>query len=365
MNTTQELSTEVGVGLMKISIDMHQRNFRVVRQLDYSAPQPAQKFTPEQFYHWLEKQLQLAERVVVAYEAGCFGYGPARRMKQMGAEVLVIAPQNWDEQGKRQVNDKFDAQMICLRMSEYLNGHKRALTVVRVPTAEEEQRRAKARLRGQLRKELRRMQAMGRGLLLSQGKAVSGQWWKERTWEQIVKEMSGWVVEALTLWKELVEAIEAKAEKVEAELRAAAPKEKLFVGEGALTHELFERELIDPHRFKNARQVGNYFGMCPSESTSDGDRRQGSITKHGNPRLRQIIIELAWRVVFFQPEYRGVKKWAHVLKNKAASASAKKKAIVALGRQLAVDIWRVATGKVSAEALGLKMVVPLEEPACA
>ena len=43
---------------------------------------------------------------------------------------------------------------------------------------------------------------------------------------------------------------------------------QLFFGEGELTHELLAGELIDPQRFRNARQVGNYFGLCPSESTS-------------------------------------------------------------------------------------------------
>jgi hypothetical protein len=33
--------------LIKIAIDMHLRNYRVVRQIEYSRPQPAQKFAPE------------------------------------------------------------------------------------------------------------------------------------------------------------------------------------------------------------------------------------------------------------------------------------------------------------------------------
>jgi len=74
-------------GLIKIGIDMHLRNYRVVRQIDYSNPQPAQKFIPLAFYRWLERQRELAERVVVCYEAGCFGYEPARRMGAMGVEV--------------------------------------------------------------------------------------------------------------------------------------------------------------------------------------------------------------------------------------------------------------------------------------
>ena len=31
-------------------------------------------------------------------------------MQEIGVKVYVIAPQNWDEQGKRQVNDKHDAR---------------------------------------------------------------------------------------------------------------------------------------------------------------------------------------------------------------------------------------------------------------
>ena len=85
---------------------MHLKSFRVVRQHDHSMVQPAQRFEPARFYQWLEKEKARAERVVVCYEAGCFGYEPARRMEAMGVEVKVIAPQNWDEQGKRQVNDK-------------------------------------------------------------------------------------------------------------------------------------------------------------------------------------------------------------------------------------------------------------------
>jgi len=338
--------------LIKVAIDMHLRNYRVVRQIDYSRPQPAQKFTPQTFYHWLEKQRHLAERVVVCYEAGCFGYEPARRMQTMGMEVYVIAPQDWDEQGKRQVNDKVDAQVMCLRLSEYLGGHRRALSVVRIPSPEEEARRAEGGMREQLRRQIQRMQAMGRSLLLQREMAVSGRWWKGSTWVRIIGRMPPWVIAQLESWKKLIELTEKEAHEKEAQLKAAAPRELLF-GEGELTHELLARELIDPQRFKNGRQVGNYFGLCPSESTSDQKRRMGSITKHGNSRLRRLMVELAWRVSRFQRRYRAVRQWAPVLENPKASAAARKKAIVALARRLSVDLWRIATGRVKAEELGL------------
>ena len=119
MNTKNETITK-RAGLIKIAIDMHLGNYRVVRQIDQSHPEPAQRFNRVGFSLWLGKQLGLAAEVVVCYEAGCFGYEPARRMQAMGAKVYEIAPQNWDEQGKGQVNDKHDAQVICRRLSEYL-----------------------------------------------------------------------------------------------------------------------------------------------------------------------------------------------------------------------------------------------------
>ena len=78
------------------------------------------------------------------------------------------------------------------------------------------------------------------------------------------------------------------------------------------------------------------------------------MTKHGNPRLRAALVEAAWRLVRFQPEYRAVKKWRHLLaKGALATGAARKKAIVAVARQLAVDLWRIRTGRLSAEKLGL------------
>jgi transposase len=110
--------------------------------------------------------------------------------------------------------------------------------------------------------------------------------------------MPPWVVGQLESWKKLIELTEKEALENESQLKAAAPRELIF-GEGELTHELLSRELIDAQRFKNGRQVGNYFGLCPSESTTSESRRMGSITKHGNPRLRRLMVELAWRVTAF------------------------------------------------------------------
>ena len=84
------------------------------------------------------------------------------------------------------------------------------------------------------------------------------------------------------------------------------------------------------------------------------------MTKHGNPRLRAALVELAWRLVRFQPNYKPVVKWRQILAKGGANrtgpiatGAARKKAIVAVARQLAVDLWRIKTGRLRAEQLGL------------
>jgi transposase len=81
------------------------------------------------------------------------------------------------------------------------------------------------------------------------------------------------------------------------------------------------------------------------------------VTKHGNPRLGAALVELAWRLVRFQPNYKGVRKWKERLERGALSTgAARKKAILALARQLAVDLWRIRTGRRSPKQLGLEIL---------
>jgi transposase len=117
-----------------------------------------------------------------------------------------------------------------------------------------------------------------------------------------------------------------------------------------------DREVCDWSRFRNRRQVSSYTGLCPGEYSSGGKRLQGSVTKHGNPRLRAALVELAWRLVRFQPQYPPVRKRLALLAPGArATGAVRKKAIVAVARQLAVDLWRLNTHQTTAEKLGLEI----------
>ncbi len=73
-----------------------------------------------------------------------------------------------------------------------------------------------------------------------------------------------------------------------------------------------------------------------------------------------MLVEMVWRMMRWQPGYHGLKKWLPVVADPGRGAAARKKAVVAIARQLAVDLWRLFTGQTTADKLGL---IYLPDPA--
>ncbi len=149
--------------------------------------------------------------------------------------------------------------------------------------------------------------------------------------------------------------MQGQIESLTSQLEAAAPP-NIPAGLGKLTSVMLTREICNWHRFNNRRAISSYTGLCPGERSSGSKRVPGSVTKRGNPRLRAALVECAWRMVRFQPQYPPVKKRLAVLaKGAKATGAQRKKAIVAVARHLAVDLWRVHTGRLTAQQLGLNI----------
>jgi transposase len=339
---------------IKLGIDIHAASYRVVRQVDGATPQPAQKFAPEAFLMWVAKQLTLANNVYSCYEAGSFGYGLHRQLTGMGVKNFVVHPQKLDVMNKGVKTDKTDALALTLRLDRYVNGNKHALAVIRVPTVQEEEARAVSRHRAQLCQHRQRLEQQGRSLLLYNGLRSDGRWWKPLFWKRLLPKLSPTLLSLLTITRDLVLAINEKIEAAALRIQAEAVPQPF--GFGALTSEVLRREMGDWNRFQNRRQVASITGMCPGVYSSGNHHRQGSITKHGNPRLRAALVELAWRVARWQPQYPALQKWRRILRDKKAGGAARKRAIVAVGRRLAIDLWRLNTGRATAPQLGLFML---------
>jgi transposase len=343
--------TEITHKSIKLGVDVHAKSYMVVRQIDGATPQPPQRFTPEKFMDFVQKQLTLAEHIYCCYEAGPFGYGLHRNLTKLGIVNYVVVPCNWDEHHKGVKTDKKDALALCRRLSDYVNGNKTAFSIVRIPTEEEEKLKAQNRLREQVKKTRQRIQAQGRSLLLMSGIQVRGRWWKGKTWYEIEKEAPHWVIDALKHMIDLVLPVEAKEAELTKELEDSVKEQELPYGFGKLTYAQLEREIMDWGRFNNRRQVSSYTGLCPREYSSGSTRIQGSVNKHGNPNVRAALVELSWRLIRWQPSYPPIQKRIEVLGSKKSAL--KKKAIVAIARQLAVDLWRLFTGQTTRKNLGL------------
>lgn len=338
---------------IKLGIDAHAKWYYVARQLDGATPQPVQKMDLDGLLHFVAKQQRLAREVHTCYEAGAFGYHLHRKLVAMGVRNLVVQPQDWDERGKGVKTDRIDALALCQRLDRYVRGNRKAFSVVRVPSEEEERERATSRQRQQLVRERQRLQAMGRSLLAMHGIHVTGKWWKGKTWNRIRSEAPDWVMERLEVFIRLIEPVEAGERQLTEAIREAARDRKIPKGVGPLSFEVLRREVGDWSRFNNRREVSSYTGLCPREHSSGGKRRGGSVNKSGNPRVRAMLVEMVWRMIRWQPRYHALRKWMPVLGDASRSAAVRKKAIVAVARQLAVDLWRLFTGQTTAEKLGL------------
>jgi len=322
---------------IKLGLDVHADTIVVVRLLENSAPQPAQKFTPAKFRVWIKTQLPLAETVHSCYEAGPFGYGLHRELVALGVQNLVVQPVCLDEHHKGVNHDKSDAKQLALRLDRSVAGNPHALATVRVPTPAEEQQRIESRQREQLKREVQRVAAQGRSLLLTQGWREKRGWWEARRWEALRPHLPAWLVERLDIFRRVLTTLTAERDAATTALEQTAPAHRPK-GLGGLSYAVVEREVGDWARFTNRRQVGSYTGLCGGVSASGPTTHLLPITKHGNVRLRTALIELAWRLVLWQRECRLVQKWGPVLGHPRATKAARKKAIVAIARQMAVDL---------------------------
>jgi transposase len=345
--------------LIKLGVDVHWREHVVVRQIDGTSPQPAQRFAPEAFVAWVAKQVQQADVVHCCYEAGPFGFVLHRRLVGLGVKNLVVRPRNWDEYGKKVKTDRRDALALVSCLDRYVAGNTEALTSIRVPTEAEEQSRSVSRQREQLLEHRKRLAAQELSCARYYGHDLPDEWWRPKKFEALRAELPEFLFA-------LLESVQRIALLVHEELAVhstvveSAQTQELPTGLGALTAQILDREIGDWSRFKNRRQVASYTGLVPSEHSSGERRQRGAITKHGNPRVRHILIEASWRLQQFQPDYRALtlRQAAFDSAKRQGDKAARKKLCVGLARQFIVDWWRIRMGRTTPAKLGLQMSWP-------
>jgi transposase len=348
-NVTKLLArlVETKAETIKLGLDLHARDVVVCVQLDGALPHRPQKMLPAELLALARGLVAAGRKVYACYEAGPCGYGLHRALLAAGATNYVVAPEALGD-GRRQKTDGLDATALTDRLDRYVRGNPTAFTVVTVPTEAQEQARAEGRTREQLKHSRHQWEARGRSLLLCHGHHVRGQWWTARRWKALSPTLAAWLVQELELMRAVLLVLDAQEQARRRALAAAAPK-ALPKAVGALTWVLLLREVCDWGRFQNRRQVSSYTGLCPGVQQSGGRKRDGGINRHGNPRVRALLLELVWRLVRWQPDYPPVR----ALVAGVARGAARRKLAVAAARKLAVDLWRLATQQTTPEKLHL------------
>jgi transposase len=113
-------------------------------------------------------------------------------------------------------------------------------------------------------------------------------------------------------------------------------------GVGPITALYFILKIEDPKRFAKVRDVGAFVGLCPRRDQSGENDPQLRITKRGDAYLRRLLVSAAQYILgpFAPPS--ALRQYGLTLAAEG-TARAKKRAVVAVARKLAVlllTLWK-------------------------
>ena len=232
------------------------------------------------------------------YEAGPCGYWTYRLLTSLGHCCYVVAPSLIPKKpGDRVKTDKRDAAKLAKLFKA------EELTPIYVPEAEDEAIRDLSRARETAMKDLKDAKFQLKGFLLRNNvqATVNDNWSKKHLrWltdlilphysQQIVlQEMIMTISERMQrlqrLDNELLHQVKNWRYYPVVKAIQAMRGVRLLVALGTIA------ELGDLRRFDHPRKLMAYLGLVPTESSSGGKTRRGSLTKCGNSRARRLLVE--------------------------------------------------------------------------
>jgi transposase len=294
-------------------------------------------------------------RVLSCYEAGRDGFWIDRALSEAGFTNLVVdaASIEVDRRQRRAKTDRLDATKLVHQLVRHDERGDR-MRAVRVPTPEEEDARRPHRELDRLKTERGAHQARIRSLLALHGindvklgrgfgaiiekmRCPDGQPLPPHLTGELRRE-----AERLEMVRAQVRELEgARSAAVKAPAgRAAEIAASMMVlrGIGVNAATICAVEFFAWRSFKNGKQVGSCAGLTPTPYASGGISREQGISKAGNRRVREIMIEIGWRWLVNQPQ-SALSRW-YAERFAHNGGRARRIGIVALARKLLVALWR-------------------------
>lgn len=294
-------------------------------------------------------------RVVSCYEAGRDGFWLHRALVAMGIENLIVDSSSIEvnRRKRRAKTDRLDAGKLVAMLLRWLWGDKKVWSVVRVPTADEEDQRQLNRELITARRDRNRLTNRIKGLLFSQGirvqelKSLPAQLKQLRLWNgdplpsrlmerigrewQKVEELTGQIKILLSERRKLLRTATDPGTE-------CARKLSQLRGIGDNAAWLFALEFFSWREFQNRRQVGGLAGLTGTPNDSGESRREQGISKAGNRWVRGLAIEIAWGWLRYQPGSE-LSQW---FQRRFGHGSSRQRriGIVAVARKLLIELWK-------------------------
>ena len=309
--------------------------------------------------------------IITIHEAGLDGFWIHRILQENGIESHVVDPASiaTPRRYRRVKTDRIDGEALLRVLMAFKRGEPRVCSMVRVPSHEEEDRRRIGRERKILMVERISHITRIKGLLFSQGITDFEPLHKNR--RQRLEEirtgdghpLPAYMKAQISRELDRLELVLAQISVVEAERDAlitvqtaqekSSPATMMLgiKGIGAEFANILWSECFYRH-FDNRRQVAAFAGLAPTPWQSGSIDQDQGISKAGNPRVREILIQISWLWLQNQPD-SALTKWfkARVERNKGRL---KKPTIVALARKLLVALWKYVTSGVLIEGATMK-----------
>ena len=314
----------------------------------------------------LHNQLDLAKqklklgadcRIVSCYEAGRDGFWIHRDLEAEGVENYVVdsASLEVNRRHRRAKTDRIDVQGLLRLLNRYCRGDRGALSVVRVPTLEQEDRRRLHRERERLLKERGAHSARIKSLLVAHGIRLEIRSDFLGRLESVRGGSTGYALgadlkgelrreyERYRLADQQIRALEGEQKLRVEEAPGSGPMNQVaellrLKGVGWQSSWVLVMELFSWRDFRNQGQVGSCAGLTPTPYSSGDSEREQGISKAGNRRVRSLMIELSWLWLRYQPG-SGLTQW---FERRFAGGGKRMRriGIVALARRLLIALWR-------------------------
>ena len=302
-----------------------------------------------------KKRGRRTPRIVVCFEAGFDGFWLARVLEKRAVKSFVMDSTSLEvnRRARRAKTDRLDAAKLLRTLMAWCRGEHHVVSMVRVPTRDEEDLRRSHRERKRLVNERTAHVNRIKGLLFGYGIRelhVKRRYDKIAVDElrtgddqplppRIAAEIKREIVR-LMLVQEQIDVVEEERDAEatncpESEIKRHRLIELRGIGPtlaAVLTREVYYR------KFDNRRQVGSYIGLAPTPHDSGASESCHGISKSGNSAVRSVMIEAAWLWLRHQPASR-LSAW-YRMRTEVHTGRVRRILIVAMARKLAVALWR-------------------------